>query len=59
VSPEEEALRRPRATHDADIVIDPTVQQLDLLVHELNAAGFYVDAAGARAALGLNWQGRR
>jgi hypothetical protein len=41
---------RPRATHDADIVIDPTVEQLDLLVRDLDAAGFYVNAAGARTA---------
>ena len=47
---------RPRATHDADIVIDPTAEQLDLLVRNLDAAGFYVDAAGARAALGRRRQ---
>jgi hypothetical protein len=42
---------RPRATHDADLVIDPTPQQLDQLVADLDAAAFYVDGAGARAAL--------
>ena len=41
---------RPRATHDADIVIDPTDQQLELLVHDLST-DFYVDPAGARMAL--------
>jgi hypothetical protein len=40
----------PRATHDADVVIDPTPNQLDALVQDLDAAGFYVNAAGARAA---------
>lgn len=47
---------RPRATHDADVVIDPTAEQLDLLVQDLDAAGFYVNAAGARAALDLRRQ---
>jgi hypothetical protein len=42
---------RPRTTHDADIVIDPTPAALDRLVAELQAAGFYVDAAVAREAL--------
>ncbi len=42
---------RPRATHAADVVIDPTLRQLDLLVRDLDAAGFYVDADGAREAL--------
>ena len=42
---------RPRATHDADLVIDPTPQQLDQLVADLDAAAFYIDGAGARAAL--------
>jgi hypothetical protein len=42
---------RPRATHDADVVIDPTPEQLDVLVVELDAARFYVDADGARVAL--------
>lgn len=42
---------RPRATHDADVVIDPTPAQLDALVRELEAARFYVDADGARGAL--------
>jgi hypothetical protein len=42
---------RPRATHDSDIVIDPTPAQLDLLVRALDEAGFYVNPDGARAAL--------
>ena len=42
---------RPRATHDSDIVIDPTPAQLELLVHDLDAAGFYVNPEGARAVL--------
>jgi hypothetical protein len=42
---------RPRTTHDADIVIDPVPEQLDRLVEELSAAGFYVDARTAREAL--------
>ena len=41
---------RPRATHDADVVIDPDAERLDALVEDLDAAGFYVDAAGARLA---------
>lgn len=42
---------RPRGTHDADIVIDPTPEQLDRLVRRLDASGFYVDADGAHEAL--------
>jgi hypothetical protein len=42
---------RPRATHDTDIVVDPTSSQLDTLVQRLAAAGFYVDPEGAREAL--------
>src|SRR5437879_219389 len=42
---------RPRTTLDADIVIDPAPEALDRLVHELSAAGFYVDLATARDAL--------
>lgn len=41
---------RPRATHDADVVIDPEAERLDAFVRDLDAAGFYVDAAGARVA---------
>jgi hypothetical protein len=41
---------RPRATHDADVVIDPDAGRLDAFVDDLDAAGFYVDAAGARLA---------
>lgn len=42
---------RPRATQDADVVIDPTNDQLDALLRELEAAGFYVPTEAARAAL--------
>lgn len=41
----------PRATHDADLVIDPTEAQLEAFVESLAAAGFYVDADSARDAL--------
>lgn len=42
---------RPRVTHDADVVIDPTPLQLERLVADLDGDGFYVSPAGARAAL--------
>jgi hypothetical protein len=42
---------RPRATHDADLVVDLDSDQLDALVRDLDAASFYVDAAAAREAL--------
>jgi len=42
---------RPRATHDADVVIDPGEGQLDELTGNLRTAGFYVDADRAREAL--------
>jgi hypothetical protein len=42
---------RPRSTHDADIVIDPTPDQLEALVRGLLDAGFYVDDERARDAL--------
>lgn len=42
---------RPRATHDADIVIDPTPAQLEALIAGLTAGGFYVDDDSARRAL--------
>lgn len=41
----------PRSTHDTDVVIDPTPEQLDRLVRGLADAGFYVDAERARDAL--------
>jgi hypothetical protein len=41
---------RPRATHDADVVVDPTPPQLDALVGDLEAAGFCVNAEAAREA---------
>jgi hypothetical protein len=42
---------RPRSTHDADIVIDPSRGQLDALVGILHDRGFYVDADRAHDAL--------
>jgi hypothetical protein len=42
---------RPRLTHDADVVVDPTPEQLDALVKGLLEAGHYVDASRARDAL--------
>jgi hypothetical protein len=42
---------RPRLTHDADIVVDPTAGQLDALVRHLQDAGHYVDAVRAHDAL--------
>lgn len=41
----------PRATQDADVVIDPTPAGLDVLVEGLVAAGFYVDRDVARSSL--------
>jgi hypothetical protein len=42
---------RPRTTHDADIVIDPSPAQLAALTDELAASGFYVDHERARESL--------
>lgn len=42
---------RPRATHDADVVIDPSPSSLDALVKRLVDSGFYVNARRAREAL--------
>jgi hypothetical protein len=42
---------RPRATHDTDIVIDPSPDQLAALVRQLAGQEFYVDDAGAQEAL--------
>ncbi len=42
---------RPRSTHDADVIVDPTTEQLTALVGGLLAAGFYVDASRASDAL--------
>jgi hypothetical protein len=42
---------RPRFTHDADIVVDPSLDQLDELVRALDDRGFYLDADRARDAL--------
>ena len=45
----------PRATNDADIVVDPTPEALEALVAGLADEGYYVDARVARDAL----RGRR
>jgi hypothetical protein len=42
---------RPRATNDADVVVDPTPEALDALVAALLAVGYYLDATTARRAL--------
>lgn len=42
---------RPRSTHDADVVIDPSEDALAGLVAAVERAGFYVSADGAREAL--------
>jgi hypothetical protein len=42
---------RPRATHDADLVIDPEGGRFDDFLAGVEAAGFYVSPAGARLAL--------
>ena len=42
---------RPRATNDADVVIDPTPQALEALLAALPGDGYYVDARIAREAL--------
>jgi hypothetical protein len=42
---------RPRATNDADVVIDPTPQALERLVAALMQEGYYVDPTRARSAL--------
>ena len=41
----------PRATNDADIVIDPSPEALDALLAALAADGYYADARTAREAL--------
>ena len=41
----------PRATNDADVVIDPTPDSLDRLLQALLADGYYVDERRAREAL--------
>lgn len=41
----------PRATNDADVVIDPTPESLDRLLAVLAAEGYYADASVAREAL--------
>jgi len=46
----------PRATNDADIVIDPTPTALDELVSSLSTSGYYADARVAREALGRRRQ---
>lgn len=47
---------RPRQTNDADVVIDPTPEQLDSLVASLLGAGHYVDGQRARDALARRQQ---
>jgi hypothetical protein len=47
---------RPRTTHDADLVIEPTEQSLDHLVSALATAGFYIDAQRARDAFRMRRQ---
>jgi hypothetical protein len=42
---------RPRSTHDADVVVDPTPAQLEALVDAVLAGGHYVDRARARDAV--------
>jgi hypothetical protein len=47
---------QPRMTRDIDVVIDPQPAQLDTLVADLAAMGFYVDADAAREALASRTQ---
>ena len=47
---------RPRMTHDADIVVDPTSDSLDALVQRLIESGFYVDRDRAQVALAARRQ---
>ncbi len=47
---------RPRSTHDADVVIDPSPEQLRALVARLTEADFYVDADRAQDALARRLQ---
>jgi hypothetical protein len=42
---------RPRATHDADVVIDPSPEQFDQLLAALERADFHLSADTARDAL--------
>ena len=42
---------RPRATHDADVVVDLSPDQLEAFVRELDANAFYVSVEAARTAL--------
>jgi hypothetical protein len=41
----------PRATHDADVVIDPSLAQTEELLIALGCAGFYLNVEGARQAV--------
>jgi hypothetical protein len=41
---------RPRTTHDADIVVEPSAESLDRLVVALAQAGYYVDAVARQLA---------
>lgn len=47
---------RPRTTHDADVVIDPSPGALEELVAGLQKSGFYVDPDVARDALRMRRQ---
>ena len=47
---------RPRSTQDADVIIDPSGEQLATLVDALTRAGFYVDAGRAQDALARRLQ---
>lgn len=47
---------RPRQTHDADVVIDPTREQLEALVAGLLESGHYVDRGRALDALARRLQ---
>ena len=47
---------KPRTTHDADVVVDPTPEALERLISDLSAAGFYVDRDRAKSALAARRQ---
>jgi hypothetical protein len=49
----------PRATNDADVVIDPTPESFERLLASLAEDGYYADAGVARDALGRRGQLRR
>ncbi|HJP88521.1 MAG TPA: hypothetical protein VJ850_05750 [Candidatus Limnocylindrales bacterium] len=41
----------PRSTNDADVVVDPSREQLEAFVQRIQADGLYVDLEAARAAV--------